>query len=87
MKKDTENKETPTKEKKTKFTDFKFWLMEQGISQNHLANKTSLSTNTINRLVNEGKASKSVIKLVAFELGLTLEQLNNLLKEHKPIKA
>jgi hypothetical protein len=45
-------------------------------------NPSSLSTNTINRLVNQGHATKSVVKLLSFELGLSLDELNNLLEEN-----
>lgn len=75
------------KEKKVKYTKFKAWLMENGITQNYLANKTSLSTNTINRLVNGGGATDSVLKLVAHEVGLNFEELKTLLFEHNPAEA
>lgn len=69
---------------KTKVTKLKIWMMENGINQKELASRTSLSTNTINRLVNNGHATKSVIKLVAYDLGMPSEQLTELLKEHTP---
>ena len=67
----------------SKVTKLKVWMMEKGISQKAISESTSLSTNTINRLVNDGKASKSVIKLVAFELGISYDELNKLLKFRK----
>ena len=51
------------------------------INQKELSEKTSLSTNTINRIVNQGHATKSVIKLLSHELSITVEHMNDLLKE------
>jgi len=59
--------------------------MEKGVNQKDLAAKTELSTNTINRFVNKGKASKSVIKLISYELGVSFEELNELLVDSEPI--
>jgi len=67
--------------KSIKVPKIKIWLMQQGINQKELSEKTSLSTNTINRLVNQGHATKSVIKLLSHELKITVEQMNELLKE------
>jgi transcriptional regulator with XRE-family HTH domain len=68
--------------KEKKVPKLKLWLMKNGINQKELSERTSLSTNTINRLVNQGHATKSVIKLLSFELGLSLDELNNLLEEN-----
>jgi transcriptional regulator with XRE-family HTH domain len=67
---------------KSKVTYLKIWLLENNINQKELANKTMLSTNTINRLVNSGQASNSVLKLLSHELSMSIEQLKELLK-HK----
>ena len=64
-----------------KVPKLKLWLMKKGINQKELSERTSLSTNTVNRLVNQGHATKSVIKLLSHELGLTVEQMNDLLME------
>jgi len=76
-KKDTIEKKADAK----KIPKIKIWLMEKGINQKDLAKKTELSTNTINRFVNKGKASKSVIKLLSYELGVSYEELNELLMD------
>jgi transcriptional regulator with XRE-family HTH domain len=68
-------------EKTIKVPKLKLWLMKKGINQKELAERTSLSTNTINRVVNQGHATKSIIKLLAYELQLTVEELNKLLEE------
>lgn len=67
--------------KEIKIPKLKLWLMKKGINQKELSQRTSLSTNTINRLVNQGHATKSVIKLLSFELGITVGELNNLLED------
>lgn len=67
-------------EKPMKITKLKVYLMLKNITQRDLANKTSLSTNTINKLVNKGTATPSVLKLISYELGLSLEELKNLLE-------
>lgn len=67
--------------KEIKVPKLKLWLMKKGINQKELSQRTSLSTNTINRLVNQGHATKSVIKLLSFELGITVGELNNLLQD------
>ena len=46
-------------------TRLKGWMEENKITQKELAQRTDSSTNTINRLVNDGKASKSFKKLVS----------------------
>lgn len=66
-----------------KVTKLKVWMMEKGISQKAISENTSLSTNTINRLVNEGTASKSVKNHVALYLGISDEELTKLLKFRK----
>jgi transcriptional regulator with XRE-family HTH domain len=71
-----------TKEQKViKVPKLKLWLLKKGINQKELSEKTSLSTNTINRIVNQGHATKSVIKLLSHELSITVEHMNDLLKE------
>ena len=66
--------------KEKKITRLKIWLLENNINQKELADKTMLSTNTINRLVNSGQASNSVIKLISYELSKDIEQVKELLK-------
>ena len=66
--------------KEKKITRLKIWLLENNINQKELADKTMLSTNTINRLVNSGQASNSVIKLISYELSMDIEQVKELLK-------
>lgn len=70
-----------------KVTKLKVWMMEHGVNQKELAKKTSLSTNTINRLVNNGHATKSVVKLVSYELGISVEQIMELLKFNEPVNS
>jgi DNA-binding transcriptional regulator LsrR (DeoR family) len=67
-----------------KITKLKIWLMENSITQKAISENTSLSTNTINRLVNEGTASKSVRNHVALYLGISDDELTKLLKFRKP---
>lgn len=67
------------KQEPKKITKLKLFLLERNINQNELAKNTSLSTNTINHLVNMGKASKSVVKLVSLDLGITVNHLNQLM--------
>jgi len=69
-----------TQKEPTKITRLKIWLMENNINQKELAEKTLLSTNTINRLVNSGKATNSVIKLLSYELSMSIEEVKELLK-------
>ena len=66
--------------KEKKITRLKIWLLENNINQKELADKTMLSTNTINRLVKSGQASNSVIKLISYELSMDIEQVKELLK-------
>ena len=68
-----------------KATKLKRWMKERDINQKVLAKKTSCSTNTINRLIKNGHASMVVIKVVSNELGITVEQLQQLLKFEEPI--
>jgi len=90
---ETKTKSKPKSKKKTtkkkaivkKIPKIKIWLMEKGVNQKDLAKKTELSTNTINRFVNKGKASKSVIKLISYELGVSFEELNELLVDNESI--
>jgi hypothetical protein len=64
-----------------KITRLRVLLNKRKISQKDLAQWTFTSTNTINKLINEGKATKSIIKLVGYELGLTYEEMNWYLEE------
>ena len=68
------------KNKQVNYPKIKYRLIQNKISQNQLSKKTELSTNTINRLINTGSGSKSTIKLISFELGISVEELNELLK-------
>jgi len=68
-----------------KIPKIKIWLMEKGLNQKDLAKKTELSSNTINRFVNKGKATKSVIKLISYELGISFEELNDLLNDNETV--
>jgi len=68
-----------------KITKIKIWMMENGVNQKDLAKKTEISTNTINRLINKGKASKSIIKSVSNELGISFEELNKLLEFNESV--
>jgi DNA-binding transcriptional regulator LsrR (DeoR family) len=67
-----------------KITKLKIWLMEQGITQKAISENTSLSTNTVNRVVNDGKASNSVKNHIALYLGISDDELTKLLKFRKP---
>ena len=68
-----------------KITKLKVWMMENGWNQRTLSAKTEISTGTLNRLVNNGKASKSIIKSLSNELGISFEELNGLLEFIEPI--
>ena len=81
----TKSVTAPKVEVANKVTKLKVWMMEHGINQKELAKNTSLSTNTINRLVNNGHATKSIIKLVSYELKISVEQITELLKFSEPI--
>ena len=58
-----------------KITRLRIYLNKRNISQRDLADWTFTSTNTINKLINEGKPTKSIIKLVGYELGLTYDEM------------
>ena len=77
--KKTEKSKKNNKKDVKKFTPyFKKYLKESGIIQKELKERTYLSIGTVNRLINDGKATKSVVKLVAMELKLkepVLEQM------------
>lgn len=77
QKKSPKKKSSKKKSEIKKIPKIKIWMMENGINQKDLAERTSLSTNTINRFVNKGKATKSVIKLIAYELNISVEKLMN----------
>lgn len=68
------------KNKQVNYPKIKYWLIQNKINQNQLSKKTELSTNTINRLINTGSGTKSTIKLISLELGVSVEELNELLK-------
>jgi DNA-binding transcriptional regulator LsrR (DeoR family) len=68
-----------------KIPKIKIWMMEKNINQKDLAKRTELSSNTINRFVNKGKATKSVIKLISYELGISFEELNDLLNDNETV--
>lgn len=85
QKKSPKKKSSKKKSEIKKIPKIKIWMMENGINQKDLAERTSLSTNTINRFVNKGKATKSVIKLIAYELNISVEKLNELLIDNEPI--
>lgn len=68
------------KNKQVNYPKIKYWLIQNKINQNQLSKKTELSTNTINRLINTGSGSKSTIKLISLELGISVDELNELLK-------
>ena len=61
-------------------TKLKIYLMEREFTQKELAQRTCLSTNTINKLVNKGKATPSVLKLVSYELNISLNELKEMLQ-------
>ncbi len=63
-----------------KLPPLKNWLAEQGITQRELRERTAFGTGTTNRLVNKGEASESVIRHLALELGLSLEEMKRLLR-------
>jgi DNA-binding Xre family transcriptional regulator len=76
-----EDKPEKVKESNTKnYPKFRYWLMDNDITQKDLAKRTHLSVNTVYRLNTFGKGSKSIIKLVAMELNLTEEALTEMLK-------
>lgn len=70
-----------------KIPKFKYWLQEQDITQDRLAEMSHLSIRTIHKLVNTGIANKSTILLVSLTLGLKEDELIEMLitqqnKEH-----
>jgi len=74
-------KEKNTKEENTKnYPKFRYWLMDNKITQKDLAQRTHLSVNTLYRLTHLGTATKSIIKLIAMELDITEEKLMGMLK-------
>jgi transcriptional regulator with XRE-family HTH domain len=81
------DKKVKVKEQKKepkKVTKLKIFLMERNINQKELAEKTELSTNTINSIVSNGNASRSVIKLLSYELNIPVAQLMDLLQFIEP---
>lgn len=68
-----------------KVTKLKRWMKERGIIQKDLATQTRCSTNTINYLIKDGKASDSIKEIVSLKLGISFEQLQELLKFEEPI--
>ncbi len=63
------------------YPKFLYWLKDNKITQKSLAVRTHLSSNTIYRLTHFGIATKSVVKLVAMELGITDEELRKKLEK------
>lgn len=66
---------------------FRFWLKEQGMTQEDLADRTHLAIRTVHKLVNTGIANKSTILLVSMVLELSESDLIDMLiteqnKEH-----
>jgi DNA-binding Xre family transcriptional regulator len=57
----------------------KIYLMENEISQSKLAQETGLHKNTINKLVNTGKGTKSIKELVRLFLALEKDEFSLLL--------
>lgn len=88
-KKVTKNKSTKKSSSKKKIINkipkIKIWLMEKGISQKDISEKTDLSTNTINRIVNTGKGSKSTLRVLALGIGISYDELLNLLVENESL--
>ena len=78
---------TPKPKRGKIITELRIWMLQNNINQKDLAKSSGLSANAVNRLINEGYASKSVVKLVSFELGITLKQLKDLLKEVQPLNS
>ena len=68
---------------KKKSAPLKQWMRNEGITQKELRDRTKFGTGTMNRLVNFGKASKSVIEHLALELGLPMSEMEILLKMPK----
>lgn len=62
-----------------KIPKLKYWLQEQGMTQDELSKRTHLSVRTVHKLVNTGLATPSTIRLVAFELELTEQELIKML--------
>ena len=57
----------------------KIYLMEKEITQKQLSEMTLLSQNTINTLINKGKATPSTLKNVSYALNIPFEELKNML--------
>lgn len=83
-KSDKKAKVKDSKKEPKKVTKLKIFLMEKNINQKELAEKTELSTNTINSIVSNGNASRSVIKLLSYELNIPVAQLMDLLQFIEP---
>jgi transcriptional regulator with XRE-family HTH domain len=83
-KSDKKAKVKDSKKEPKKVTKLKIFLMERNINQKELAEKTELSTNTINSIVSNGNASRSVIKLLSYELNIPVAQLMDLLQFIEP---
>ncbi len=66
--------------KKRKVPMLKHWMIQQGITQKELRERTDFGTGTMNRLVNYGEGSKSIVRHLALELGITHDEMKNLLK-------
>ncbi len=66
--------------KKKKVTGLKIWMIENGVTQRELRERMAIGTGTANRIVNEGKASESVIRHLALELGFSYENMLDMLK-------
>lgn len=64
---------------------FSHWLQEKGINQHQLHEMTYLTIVTVNKVVNMGIANKSVILLISLVLGLSMEELIEMLKTKKNI--
>lgn len=62
-----------------KIPKFKYWLQEQDLTQDQLAEKTHLSIRTVHKLVNTGIANKSTILLVAKVLEIKEQELIDML--------
>ncbi len=63
----------------SEYTQLKFWLIKNNISQVKIANDTGLHKNTVSNLVRTGKGTKSVKELTRLYLGITKEEFTDLL--------
>ena len=62
------------------YTQLKYWLIKNNVSQIKIATETGLHKNTVSKLIRTGNATKSVKELTRLYLGISKEEFKELLE-------